>query len=484
MPGNEINNDHGRSPLDEGPKPNPKSNFGDKYKFGESSVSQRVPSLPSFSSTHGWLSYTTVSAGGWKYSSDLAWDSSNKSSVRGQGSSKQSSHLGWSRKSSDCSWYATSKSSPHDWQFSSKSSERGWQSSNPHVCWSSSNDENLTDTNSWSKTKKTCVWKRSPTNDTTSHLSKKRKTEDQESSQKDDLLEYIVRSNKATPKCRASLYFSKYQREIWYSETFYFSQYIRYYYFSYKSNHPFENEKSNAIERVKKDLDENLELVRTIKLGFNNTYVLVPKWRATLQEAKKREADMLSGCFFLTTNLFPESMQDGSFFDFGKGRERNRLNDFVNALKDCITFDGGLQHLFWKTQFEDCYGKLEAESLPSFCPCGNILESWRKQKNLDGRRNDSPFKANQDFPFCTNCDDGNHTPDCFATPQSLLRHLYVKGQHCALHLLTLLYLLRLYQDFPKLEQFIKEPKKAFENVSWDMHNLEKLKTPYPIPSLF
>ena len=185
MPGNEINNDHGRSPLDEGPKPNQKSNFGDKYKFGESSVSQRVTSLPSFSCTRGWLSYTTVAAGGWKYSSDLAWNSSNKSSVRGLGSSKQSSHLGWSSKSSDCSWYATKKSSPDNSHYSSKSSERGWQLSNPHVCWSFSNDESLTTkTNSWSKKNKTCVWKQASTNDTTSHLAKKRKTEDQESSLK------------------------------------------------------------------------------------------------------------------------------------------------------------------------------------------------------------------------------------------------------------------------------------------------------------
>ena len=277
----------------------------------------------------------------------------------------------------------------------------------------------------------------------------------------------VLKYNRCVPNQRVSEYFVRYQVELW-ETTFFFSRNIVYFQFSHKLGHPLEDKKDEAIAAVKEDLRKNLNLVRTGKIPYNNTYVLLPRWRGNLETAKKKNSDHLSGCFFVDDMGFSENMLD-DYVDFPDNKERKKLNGFLDALRDCVSFDAGIQHILFNKgePFHD------RDTLPSICPCGHLLGNWRKKNNLVGRKEDDTFDPLHEFPFCTSCDDGFANPTCYVTPKSLLRHLYVKANTCPLHLLTLTYLFRLYKDVPYVEQYSKKPQKKFESVTWEMHNLEK-----------
>ena len=268
--------------------------------------------------------------------------------------------------------------------------------------------------------------------------------------------------------------------ELWNTTTF-FSRNIIYFDYSNLLGHPLETKKDQAVSDVKEDILKNLEIVRTARHPHNYNYAFKPNKRGYLEKKDLAERDYLSASLLITGNSLPEQVLDQNFVDFGIIHERSLINGFLDKLKTCVSFDGGLQHMM----FNRAQGDLvtDDKTLPSICPCGYLMSNWRKENNLVGRKSTEIYDKNHPFPFCTDCDDRLPHHLCYVHPNGLLKHLYSKAETCALHLVTLLYLFRLYEDLPYVNKFCTDHKE-FAEVTSDVYSLEKMNSEPPDRSLF
>ena len=342
-------------------------------------------------------------------------------------------------------------------------------------------------TSSWSNSSDLRVWKRPRTGnqgragnqgrDGNQAREEEKEGENVGGSQERNLRRVVLNYNRCCPTKVVSDSLVRYQMELW-ETTFFFSRNIVNFQFSDKTGHPLEILKDAALQEVKDDLQHNLKLVRTKKVPHNYSYVLLPIWRGLPSQRRELADDKLSAALLIDGLGFQESMLD-DYVDFPGNQERLKLNLFLDALRNCVSFDGGLQHYFFN-RGEPWH---EEEFLPSLCPCGYLLGHWRRENNIVGRKADEEFNPDHPFPFCTFCDDGFETPTCYVHPNSLLRHLYDKASTCPLHLLTLNYLFRLYKHMPYVKRYHIRTNAKLKKVSWKMHTLEKQNSLPPLPPM-
>ena len=243
-------------------------------------------------------------------------------------------------------------------------------------------------------------------------------------------------------------YFIRYQMELWGCTNF-FSKNIVNFEFSYKDKHPLEQKKPQVIADINKDLSENIAVMKASDGMLEKRYMLRPRWKGG---SSKKEKDYLSLCFFLKDDFvgMDPCILDQTYTDSIESNERKQLNFFLHKLSECVSFDGGCQHLIYK------YNQQVDNLLPCFCPLGYLLRNWRKDMELEPDKD--TFWSESKFPYCKVCDDTFDTPYCFAEPSALLHHLYSNADSCPIHAITLVYLLRLYDHVPQINTMAKDVK--------------------------
>ena len=113
--------------------------------------------------------------------------------------------------------------------------------------------------------------------------------------------------------------------------------------------------------------------------------------------------------------------------------------------------------------------------LPCFCPVGKLLAHWREHNELT----DELAQAENAFShgiFCYSCDNEFANSDCFKAPQNLLKHLWDKRNTCPLHNIEWLYLIRLYESCPLVQNIARQPATALRGVGLDRHDADKLRS--------